>query len=43
MLVTTIDCLIAVLAVAHDAELFTADQDFTRMTPWSGLRLLAIT
>jgi len=41
--VATIDCLIAAVAVAHDARLLTADQDFTRMTPWSGLRLLAIT
>lgn len=43
VVVTTIDCLIAALAVAHDAELFTADQDFARMRPWSSLRLLDIT
>lgn len=36
---TTVDCLIATVARAHDAELLTTDADFTRVAPLLGLRL----
>jgi predicted nucleic acid-binding protein len=40
--VSTIDCLIAALAVAHDAHLFTTDQDFTRIASCCNLRLVDV-
>ncbi|MDQ3036045.1 MAG: PIN domain-containing protein [Myxococcota bacterium] len=36
---TTIDCLIAAVAVSRDAELLTTDQDFALLVPLAGLRL----
>lgn len=36
---STVDCLIASLAVSQDAFLFTLDEDFTRLTSICGLKL----
>lgn len=36
---STVDCLIAALAVSRDAFLFTLDEDFTRIAPISRLKL----
>ena len=36
---STIDCLIAALAIERSGTLFTLDSDFTRMAPHCGLRL----
>lgn len=37
---STVDCLIAALAISRKASLFTVDDDFVRMAPHSGLSLL---
>lgn len=37
---TTIDCLIATVATAHDADLLTADDDFARLAPLASLRVI---
>ncbi|MGA2902939.1 MAG: PIN domain nuclease [Candidatus Korobacteraceae bacterium] len=36
---TTIDTLIAAIALEHNASVFTLDQDFTRIAPIAGLTL----
>ncbi len=36
---STVDCLIAALAVSRDGFLFTLDEDFTRLAPICGLKL----
>ena len=37
--VSTVDCLIASMVVETESQLFTADNDFVRMAPHSGLQL----
>ena len=39
---STVDCLIAALAVSRDAFLFTLDEDFTRLGPICGLKLIKL-
>ena len=38
---TTIDALIAAIALEHGASVFTLDKDFSRITRLTGLRLYA--
>jgi predicted nucleic acid-binding protein len=38
---STIDCLIAAMTIAAKSQLLTADKEFKRMVPHSGLRLYA--
>lgn len=40
---STVDCLIAAMAISKKAPLFTIDQDFARMAPHCGLTLLKAT
>lgn len=39
---TTIDTLIAAVAIEHDAALFTLDKDFTRIARFTDLRLYGL-
>lgn len=39
---STVDCLIAALALSRKAALFTVDKDFARMAPHCGLTLLEV-
>lgn len=38
--ISTVDCLIAALAISRKAALFTLDTDFSRMAPHCGLTLV---
>ncbi|MFZ2444808.1 MAG: PIN domain-containing protein [Syntrophobacteraceae bacterium] len=38
--VSAVDCLIAAMAIEHDAQLFTTDRDFVHMAEHCPLRLL---
>jgi hypothetical protein len=37
---STVDCLIAAIAIGTKSQLLTSDEDFERMAPYCGLRLL---
>jgi predicted nucleic acid-binding protein len=39
---STVDCLIAALAISRKAALYTLDRDFARMAPHCGLTLLEV-
>ena len=39
---STVDCLIAAIAISREAPLLTIDRDFSRMVSYSGLRLLPL-
>ncbi|MGH7319773.1 MAG: type II toxin-antitoxin system VapC family toxin [Candidatus Rokuibacteriota bacterium] len=39
---SAVDCLVSALATERDASLFTVDEDFFRMAPHCGLKLLGV-